>query len=412
MMPLVLLVVVGLVLGGQVNRGIYRLAWDHRAIGPWSAPHPDAPPRQVLDRIPLIGWWYLRREAAIHGRWFWIRPLLIELAMGVGLAVLYWYEVDQAAIASFGGRFETTPSVLHSQYAAHVVLIVLMMVATFIDFDEQTIPDAITISGAVIGLLFAALLPDSRLLVTIPAIVGLETDAIHLASGTVRPGHGWPAWLDGPWGLGVGLLCFAAWWLAVLPWTWTTRRGLAKAVQYFVASLRRRVALRMYLLVVIGAVAIVVGWKMGRGPTENWESLLSALVGLACGGGLVWSFRIVGTRALGQEAMGFGDVTLMAMIGTFTGWQPTLLIFFLAPAAAVLISISQWMVTGSKVIAFGPYLCLATLFTVVRWDWLWEEFARHIFLLGWFVPAMMATCIAMTWALLILMRFVREAISR
>ena len=66
--------------------------------------------------------------------------------------------------------------------------------------------------------------------------------------------------------------------------------------------------------------------------------------------------------------MGFGDVTLMAMIGAFTGWQSTLMIFFLAPFAAVLISITQWMLTGRKDIAFGPYLCLATLFLVIRWS--------------------------------------------
>ena len=42
----------------------------------------------------------------------------------------------------------------------------------------------------------------------------------------------------------------------------------------------------------------------------------------------MWAVRIIGTLTLRQEAMGFGDVTLMAMIGAFTGWQSTLLIFF------------------------------------------------------------------------------------
>ena len=39
----------------------------------------------------------------------------------------------------------------------------LMLVATFIDFDEKTIPDEITIPGTLLGLLFAALWPDSHL---------------------------------------------------------------------------------------------------------------------------------------------------------------------------------------------------------------------------------------------------------
>ncbi len=49
------------------------------------------------------------------------------------------------------------------------------------------------------------------------------------------------------------------------------------------------------------------------------------------GGGLVWSFRIVASVVMGREALGFGDVTLMAMVGAFTGWQAVWISFFLAP---------------------------------------------------------------------------------
>ncbi len=52
-------------------------------------------PSSRLDRVPVLGWWGLRREAPWHGPGYWIRPLLIELATGIGFAVLYWGEVDQ-----------------------------------------------------------------------------------------------------------------------------------------------------------------------------------------------------------------------------------------------------------------------------------------------------------------------------
>ena len=46
-----------------------------------------------LNRLPLIGWLFLRRERSHWGRGFWIRPLLIELATGAGLALLYVWEI-------------------------------------------------------------------------------------------------------------------------------------------------------------------------------------------------------------------------------------------------------------------------------------------------------------------------------
>ncbi len=401
-----LLFLLGLLVGSQINRGIYRLAWRKRSIGPWSEPPAEAAARQWYDRLPVIGWWFLRRETVVHGRLFWVRPMLLELATGLGFALLYWYEVEQHAVAGYAGFAPPLPATLHCQYFAHLILISLMLVATFIDFDEQTIPDAIVLPGACAGLLLAALLPASRPLVTVPTLAGDEVVPLHLASATGIPD--WPTKLDGPWGLLLGVAGFLAWWVAVLPWTWTTRRGWLRAVKYFWASLRRRTSGLMVVTAVLGSGGITIGWLAGG---DAWQSLLSAVVGMVVGGATVWAFRIVGTQALGQEAMGFGDVTLMSMIGAFLGWQATLMAFFLAPAAGLLIAVARWTLTGRKDIAFGPYLCLAALYLILRWAWIWEHYARAIFSMGWLVPALVAFCIALSWALLTLMKAIRQGIS-
>jgi prepilin signal peptidase PulO-like enzyme (type II secretory pathway) len=315
----------GVAIGTQVNRAIYRLAWCPRQIGPWSARHPDAPPRTSRDRIPIIGWWFLRREASIHGSAFWVRPMLIELATGLLFAAVYWYETVRLGPT---GGFDPGTSTTHVQCFTHLLLFALMLVATFIDFDEQTIPDAITMPGTMLGLTIAALWPDARPVVQVPAAIAYAWDFLHVGSGTASPvSRGWPPWLDGPRGLAIGLACFWAWCVALAPpATWTTRRGWWKAVQFAWASLCRHPAtIFLAFVAAAGAIGIATIWFLGQ---TRWESLLSALVGMAVGGGTIWAVRIVGTHALGQEAMGFGDVTLMAMIGAFTGWQPTLIIFF------------------------------------------------------------------------------------
>jgi len=69
----------------------------------------------------------------------------------------------------------------------------------------------------------------------------------------------------------------------------------------------------------------------------HWHGLAVSLAGLLVGGGMIWTVRIIGARVLGREAMGFGDVVLMAMIGSFLGWQPTVVVFFLAPICAMVV---------------------------------------------------------------------------
>lgn len=386
---LALLAVLGAVVGTQVNRGIYRLAWFPRPIGPWSAPDPAVPPRRAADRLPLLGWFGLRRESSVHGAGFWVRPLLIELAMAAGFAGMYWYEVDQSVLLRRGVDVAVSGlspvEIVHWQYFSHLALVSLMMVATFIDFDEQTIPDTITVPGVWLGLAIAAIWPGSRTVVQVPAGEGVAEVFLHLGSGSARPGDaGWPAALHAAPGLFFGLACWFAWCVALIPTTWTMRRGWRMAWRFWCASLARNPwTPPVTAMGAVGAVALTGVWFAGG---VRWESLLSALVGMAAGGAMIWGVRVVGGWALKQEAMGFGDVTLMAMIGSFTGWQPTLLIFFLAPFSAVVIAVIQFAITRRHDIAFGPYLCLGTMAWLLFPDWLWGEYGRDLFSMGWVLP--------------------------
>ncbi len=154
------------------------------------------------------------------------------------------------------------------------------------------------------------------------------------------------------------------------------------------------------------SVVVVVAWLVGG---ARWENLLSAIAGMCFGGGLIWLVRIVGGHALRVEAMGFGDVTLMAMIGAFLGWQAAFLIFFLAPFTAVLIAATQRLLTGERQIAFGPYLCLAAVIVIVGWNLIWTQWANLMFSLGWFIPILLTCCLLLMGGLLWSWRHVRDA---
>ena len=88
---LAILFVIGAAVGSLVNWAVYALAYHPRAVGPWRRPATGAPPRRWFDRLPIVGWLGLRREAALHGTGFWVRPMLVELCIGLGFAALYWW---------------------------------------------------------------------------------------------------------------------------------------------------------------------------------------------------------------------------------------------------------------------------------------------------------------------------------
>jgi len=120
--------------------------------------------------------------------------------------------------------------------------------------------------------------------------------------------------------------------------------------------------------------------------------------------------RIVGTAALKREAMGFGDVTLLAMIGSFVGWQAALLVFFVAPFLGIVIGVLQWIARGEHEIPYGPFLCLATCGAVVEWRSLWDWAGQSIFVMGWLLPALLAACMGLMAGMLLAYRLILQIV--
>ncbi|GIS60763.1 MAG: hypothetical protein CM1200mP2_29880 [Planctomycetaceae bacterium] len=76
---------------------------------------------------------------------------------------------------------------------------------------------------------------------------------------------------------------------------------------------------------------------------------------------------------LKQEAMGFGDVTLMAAIGSFLGWQQALTIFFIAPLFGVVFALANWFLRRERELPYGPFLAIGTLFFLYAFKHLWPN---------------------------------------
>lgn len=104
----------------------------------------------------------------------------------------------------------------------------------------------------------------------------------------------------------------------------------------------------------------------------HWHGLVWSVTGLIVGGGITWLVRYAAEVMLGYESLGFGDVTLMAMIGSFIGWQAVLLVFLLAPLIGILAIPLILILRGRVAVPYGPFLSLATFVVLIGWKRLWK----------------------------------------
>jgi leader peptidase (prepilin peptidase) / N-methyltransferase len=112
------------------------------------------------------------------------------------------------------------------------------------------------------------------------------------------------------------------------------------------------------------AFSVAVGGLSGLG---------TAVLGAAVGFAALWIAGAAGTWVFKEEAMGGGDIKMMAMVGAFVGWQGVLLTVFLGAFIGSLIFLPLLMMGQKKLVPFGIFLSFGAATTyligssLVRW---------------------------------------------
>ena len=234
----------GSIVGSFLNVCIYRMPKKVSVVFPMS--HCPKCKHNILwfDNIPLLSYIILRGKCRHCTARISVRYFLVELLTAVLFVLLY---------AGFG---------LQAKFFVYCVFACLLIIATFVDFEIQEIPDEISIGGTILAL----------------------------------------------------VLAFAA------PATFDT--------------------------------------------ISRFGALYKSFIGALAGAGLIYIIGLLGSFMFKKEAMGGGDVKLMAMIGAFLGLKLTIFTFFVAPFLGILPGIILKYRKGADTIPYGPYLSLAAIIAI------------------------------------------------
>jgi leader peptidase (prepilin peptidase)/N-methyltransferase len=337
---IIVIFLVGTVIGSFLNVCIYRLPMEKSIIWPQTSHCMSCyQPIRWYDNIPLVSYWKLEGRCRTCGQPFSIRIFMIELFTGLLLAGLFYLEVIRnihGLNANILGA-ERYAAGRWAIFAFHSVLLCLLMIASFSDFDHQIIPLPLTVTGTIIGLAGSVLFPWSWPYRPTEALV--SPTAFQSASWTfvsIRPGlYPWPVWGPLPSWLQPG-------------GTWLT--GLATGIAGML--------LGSFLL---RAVRFLFGLGMGAEFTEPAEhDELEVRPGFAR---RVYSW----VQRVGGRALGLGDADLMMMAGSFLGWQPILVAFGLGVGPGLILGLIYMVVRRTNTLPFGPALSLGVVATFLSW---------------------------------------------
>lgn len=100
---------------------------------------------------------------------------------------------------------------------------------------------------------------------------------------------------------------------------------------------------------------------------SNVAITINMLLGMLAGGGIFLFITLLGGFFYGKEAMGFGDVKLMAGLGLFFGLSNIIIITLLSFLIGAILSIVLLLTKIKKsdeYIPFGPFIVLATFISM------------------------------------------------
>ena len=370
---------IGSCVGSFLNVLIYRLPRHISIVSPRSHCPRCGHPIGWYDNIPLLSWFLLGRACRHCGQPIRATYLLVELACALGFTLIF------IAYMLLGLR-EGMPLLAAGPQSAdwailalHLWFISALLAASIIDFQCKVIPLSITSLTVGVAVLVHALFPQPMLWrisaptagLTVGGCLGLIISAVLLRLGIFRPTFG-PDLEKG--------------------FVRRSRRRSRKHASHTAGpgepdrsatvSARREMPHEILYLSPPAALAIV-GWLLTSGDTPlaaTWQRILvnahlnalaAALFGFLIGGAIVWLTRILGTLAFGREAMGLGDVHLMAAGGAVLGWLGPLLAFFIAPFFGLLAVVFSTARQRAGELPYGPWLSLGLLTVILFQDKIW-----------------------------------------
>ena len=160
---------------------------------------------------------------------------------------------------------------------------------------------------------------------------------------------------------GVELLTGAIW--ALMAWSYPLDPEALRGALFFTILLGIALTdVREYIIpdeftyggLVIGLLFALVG---------GLPTLVPALIGAVVGFALLWLIGFAGQLILKEEAMGGGDVKMMAMVGAFVGWQGVLLTIFLGALLGTIIFLPLSLLGRRKLVPFGVFLSVGAAAT-------------------------------------------------
>lgn len=345
---------IGAGIGSFLNVVIYRLPLGISVDKPRRSFCPSCKYQiPMWQNIPLLSWLLLRGKCANCGGKISMRYFWIELLTGVLFYMVF---------LKISGEY---PNPWHqiSEWGPHVlcvwVFVSLLIAGTFIDIDHFILPHSITIGGAVAGVLAAW---------WVPALVEQETHTrgvlISLASAALGLGGLWLVVELGKLAFGRKKFVFEKEeeWQVTQPDENEPPVVAFGEHKYDWADLFMRTSDRM----VVSCNSLLVNERsFGPVTAELWMEKLKVRDGAS-----LEEFSLEGVTTLRakttqvvipREAMGFGDVLFIMMIGAFTGWQAVLFTILAASVLGTVFGVihrvtgrAEW---GAK-IPFGPYLAV------------------------------------------------------
>jgi leader peptidase (prepilin peptidase)/N-methyltransferase len=240
----------------------------------------------------------------------WRGPIIESLTAALIALLFFLYIGSRKPYATWAGQLGYDHSKLVALFVYHSLLVCFLIVATFIDLEYWIIPDSVTIPGMLVGVFLGTFW-----YVELHPLLVMRTPEQSPAS-------------------------------LISETTWARLFGRSDSGLVYESIFS----------------AINAHWNLNW---NRWIGFMTGMTGLVAGGLLVWVVRAICSWAFQAEAIGFGDVTLMAMVGGFLGWQLVIVAFFLAPLSAVVVGLFGLVLAGWRAIPYGPHLSIGTLFTVL-----------------------------------------------